>query len=459
MDRGTSMKIESPQTILLLVALFLLVGSIRITILPCNTTNYVPHDDCSSYSESGFVDYEPVYFSNPIPSDLTNYSTDLVWVEIDLSDNSSGIDINTIEVRTTEENGELSHWDRVYFWEGDPNSSIHIRVQLRLLPKMLNIVQFRANDNANLGYVCSCKFQLYYDPDLGVPKVQLIETGKLVEIENKIKLEWEGKYVDPTLLTYELFVNKPNETFNLIYEGTSSFHDFHFTIPGQYKWYVICYTQNMTDQSEVFSILYDPPLVEVEIPQDIKFETDDMDSIRVWVTNSLEYKVELSISIQSHFSFICETDHTIKIDPSGREFFDIIIKINGTLPGEFYINLYLTDQFAREKEIPITFSITDKTEEPIVGESDSPFSNIVFNIALTTSLLIIIIMSIIILLILKKKGKLNDVYKPIVINNRNRDDTLNNVSNTHIIREEMLDDEYLNNSPNSNVIIIEIDKN
>jgi hypothetical protein len=188
------------------------------------------------------VDTTELFFSEPVPTQESISDTNEVWVGITISDNTSGVNVSSIEYSISVNGGSSwGSWEKTPFDEWENDNEVDLKLFLTLPNGAKNLIRWRGYDNAGNGPTRSGVFTINIKSTERLPEAKLLSPGNNTMVDSSsIKLVWEPKNIISEKLRFDLYfgVSDPPTKLESNISATS-FNIENLTLGETYYWYVI----------------------------------------------------------------------------------------------------------------------------------------------------------------------------------------------------------------------------
>ncbi len=345
------------------------------------------------------IDTHQVYFTDPNPVEKVNITYGSFVVSITINDEISGVDLNTIFYRASMPNKQLSDWTK-YDVEGENASSIRVTLDLDLVPDMKNLVQFKARDMAFNDERSSDIFEIFYGPTLGTPASELTGPSNGFDVEKTVKLQWDGAYINPNNLTYELHIILPGgneETFDV--SGMEFSYDPK--IPGNYEWFIVSKADGRSSISASGTFSFQPEFVGVDLPVVTEATIGYDVPLAISIENTLEVDVDITITLEVPRGFFIERGDLYELTAGEIRDGFLVLNSSGVEKGLRQVVINASDSYGRFKLITIQLNVKEeKIDGPVVEDEGN---DIPIGLIIGVIVGIIILLVIIILVVMKRR--------------------------------------------------------
>ncbi|MFW3145962.1 MAG: kelch repeat-containing protein [Thermoplasmatota archaeon] len=292
-----------------------------------------------------FIDSHWVYFTEINPAKQVNITYSRFVVSLTINDELSGVDHSSIYYKKSLPDRQLSDWMKYDIANGS-SKSVKISMELELVPGIINLIQFKANDMAYNGDKESPYFRIHYDPELAVPKVTPISPENGDEAEDSQTLTWEADYINPNNLTYELHVIMPNGEENT-YTTSQMKWTYNPSIPGLYKWYVVAKADGKETTSVEFTFWYYLPFVDVLLPNLSEFKKGESQDIQMTLKNTLDIPITVSFSLNVDWGFSMEGNTEFQLGAGDEITVSLRLNSSSAELGSYTLKLNASDDYGR----------------------------------------------------------------------------------------------------------------
>ncbi len=349
------------------------------------------------------IDTHMVFFASidPDPTVQINTTKDTFTFTVTIMDDLSGVDLDSIQYQQSLPDRSLSEWEDINVTANDINN-VTFALTVDLVSGIKNIVGVRATDLAENEIRVSDKYGIYCNPGLATPQAVLgaPENGK--EVLKTVKLTWEGGFINPMNLSFEVHVMDPKGT-EFVFDLEEVSYDFDPVYPGIHQWWIVSRADGMTNQTEKRTFTFIAPLVEVSTESQYSGTEGQEIAVTLELSNPLVVSMNLTLSIDDSRGFTLAGGGDQSLLPGEEDKEGMIaIGTNGVAPGTYSLELNLTDEYGRSKIV--SFSVVleplDDGGSDIVNDTeDTPLALIA---AIGVIVLLIVIVAII---FFRKKGK------------------------------------------------------
>lgn len=362
------------------------------------------------------VDSHQVFFTDPNPPVQANVTYRSFVASITINDTLSGVDLNSIYYRYSLPSKQFSDWIN-YEINGTNENSIRVSVTLDLVPGMVNLVQFKARDVAMNDEKESVIMKIHYDPDLIVPRAELEGPADGYEAITKADLAWEGDYINPENLTYQVHVALPNGSETVIpVDGVE--YEYIPKIPGDYEWWIVSIADGKSNASEHRLFSYQPDFIDVTFPSTAEVTIGYDLPLEVSFENTLEVDVEITITLDVSRDFVITDGDTYQMSPGENVSGYLILNSSAAQKGGYKINIKVTDSYGREKIISVQLMVNEEIID--IPDDDTTDEGLPIPLIVGIAAGILLLIIIIILVLARRKGtdeeeeeEEDDLDKPI----------------------------------------------
>lgn len=354
------------------------------------------------------IDTHHVYFTDHSPEFRVNSTDRTHTFEVTVKDDISGVDHDSIYYQKSLPDLSFSDWIK-YDIESGVSNEINLSITLDLVPGILNLVTFKANDLADNGEWNSDTFVVHYDPTLGTPRAILEEPKHGSQVKGKITLAWDGDYIEPDELGYMVHVIAPDGEDRTFSTDEKSIL-FTPDIPGEYNWYVEAIAGELRNSSDRFSFFYNLDQVEVDVPSLTIIEKDESATIEFKFDNSLDVDVEVTVTLDAGRGFVIEGENVFDV-PAGEILkFDITLNSSEAKVGTHDLIVNVSDEYGRWQNVDLKIRVDAKEIEDDGGEEEGGLSMLMI-IIIVVGIIILLAVLLMVFLVLRAKKEESDVDK------------------------------------------------
>ena len=354
------------------------------------------------------IDNHRVEFSNPRPGIPINVTVPKYTVRIDLRDVHSGVDLDSIQYRVTDESRQFGDWMTYEHDFTNPMANLSLSLEMDLIPEMKNLAQFRAKDLAAIAredessiWRTSYVFSIYYDPDLANPVVNLIGPEDGTIIEEDVTLSWSGDYIYPSNLTYEVHLTDPDGEEKTFEMGADTSMDFSPDTPGTYSWFVRALADGEQKDSDMREFTYEPSFVTITPPGDITMKEGENAWINFTIFNTLRIPVTITASLDVDYVLNISSSDIPEAEAGSTVEASLLLETNVLEPNDYPIRVVLQDNFGRSESFQISLTVTQKDIED--GDEEEEEGGYLMIIIIVLVLLVIVVLALV--FFLRRKGE------------------------------------------------------
>jgi hypothetical protein len=169
-----------------------------------------------------WVDTEPVIFTKIYPLDDYIFSSSSINFNIEVKDNTSGVNGSSIEYSTSEDNGETwSDWEQIIGLKD--NLEIEVDLKLTFPNGTDNFIKFQASDIAGNGPFESTSFNIKINTWIAERlKTNLLRPKDQSKLATtSVKLSWELDTINLENIHYDIYLDTINPPLNIVYSDIS----------------------------------------------------------------------------------------------------------------------------------------------------------------------------------------------------------------------------------------------
>jgi hypothetical protein len=356
--------------------------------------------------------HKPIFY-DPLPMD-TNVTVFYYTVSIKVRDELSGVVPGTIQYHQTGTDRLFKEWANVpvEYIEND-NGNYTITMEVPLIPKIKNLVQFRAADVAGTGYAESMILTIYTDPELVIPKVTLISPDNGALITDPVELKWSTKFLDLPSVTYEVTVIDPYGNNITVGTGSSLIHSYSPSYPGMYTWKVFAIAPGKTGESAVRTFRYDPPFPTITPPATMTVKRNQSFELDFDISSSLKVQTNLTFNIANLQGFVLSGDTRFAVTPGSEGGAVLHLNASKSQLGDHTFNFNITDDYGRWSLVKVTVKVEDDwvpgTPDP---DGDGKGSSLVLFIVIAAVVLLLVALIVFFIVRRRNKSVLNMKVQP-----------------------------------------------
>ncbi|MFO8051000.1 MAG: zinc ribbon domain-containing protein, partial [Thermoplasmatota archaeon] len=347
------------------------------------------------------IDTHRVYFEDHQPSKRVNSTDGTHTFQVTVKDDLSGVDPDSIYYRKSKPDLSLTDWIK---YEADSNvsGSVDLSITLDLVPGIVNLVTFKANDVADNGERNSDTFIVHYDPTLETPQTILEEPKEGAQVKGKIKLAWKGDYIEPDELSYEVHVIAPDGEERVFPTDKMSM-DFTPDIPGEYRWYVVSMAEGKTNSSGEFSFFYTLDLAVVDLPSLATVEKGSDIPVEVKMENPLDIDLVLTFDLDVGKGFTIVGDSVFDLPAGEIVKGDLVLNSSMTNTGTHRLVLNVSDNYGRWQTMDLRIKVDPKPVDDDSEEEEEGISTITIVMIIVGVVVAIAVLLMLFLVIRAKK--------------------------------------------------------
>ena len=220
------------------------------------------------------------------------------------------------------------------------------------------------------------------------------------DVDEKVKLQWEGSYINPNNLTYEVHIILPGG-------GEESFDvgglQFEYTpkIPGNYEWYIVPKADGKSGVSESGTFSFQPEFISVDLPAltDVTIGYDV--PLAVTFENTLEVDVDITFSLEVPKGFFIVGEDTFELSAGETKEGFLVLNSSAAVKGMKQITVNISDSYGRMKLVNIQLNVKEEvTNGPAVTEKDDELP---IGLIIGVIVGVIILIVVIVLVVLKRR--------------------------------------------------------
>ncbi|OYT45479.1 hypothetical protein B6U90_03190 [Thermoplasmatales archaeon ex4484_6] len=364
-----------------------------------NTSRASPYVEASVIIDRHMVNF---IYVHPDPDHQLNVTDGEITVTVRIVDEHSGVDLSSIQYRQSLPDRSLSPWRDVNVSAEDVRN-VTISLTLDLVPDIKNIIGFRATDLADNPTRESRLIGIYYAPGLGTPQALLTSPADGLHVKGSTTLTWEGAYIEPDRLSYEVHVIDPNGEEHVAAVAGSPSLPFDPVIPGVHRWWVVAMADGMTNTTDEWTFVFDTAHVSVSIKGSVEAAEGQQAAVTLELENPLEIPVNLTVSLDDAEGFTIEGGASISLEPLESTESIIALGSSGIAPGTYRLSLNLSDEYGRWDVLEVNVRITPEgdTKEDGNGTSNGGFP--VWAIAAIGVIAVLIIAALVFFAVSRKK--------------------------------------------------------
>ena len=333
-----------------------------------NTGRAGPVMNASLIEDKHFIRFTDI---SPDPAKQINTTEGEFTFSITIEDELSGVNLSTIQYHQSLPDRSLSEWRDIEVQANDIKN-VTFSLTLDLVPGIKNVIGVRATDLAGNDFRESTKFGILYEPGLATPQAHMGGPDDGAEIEGKIRLEWEGGYIEPDMLSFDVHIEDPKGNEKTI-TTSNSFIEFTPTYPGEYTWWIVSKAEGMTNESEIRTFVYQAPMISVEQKETSEAVKGSEAAITLIVENPLTVGVNFTFDFQNLKGFTLEGGNEQSILPGEQKEVVIALGTSSVKPDSYLLELDTTDEYGRTLITDITVKITPQESEDEEEEEEGEF--------------------------------------------------------------------------------------
>jgi hypothetical protein len=346
-----------------------------------------------------FIDSHQIFYTDPNPPVQANVTYGSFTASITINDELSGVDLDTIFYRYSLPNKQLSDWIK-YEVEGNSSTSIRVSVDLDLVPGMVNLVQFKARDIAMNDVRESAVMKIHYDPELIVPKAELKGPADGYEAITKADLSWEGDYINPENLTYEVHVILPNGSEVMIPVDGVTF-EFIPKVPGDHDWWIVSIADGKRNESIHRFFSYQPDFIDITFPANAEVTIGYELPLDISLKNTLEVDVDINIVGVSRDFTIMEGG-SYSLSPGETATGYLILNSSAAQKGGYKIFINVTDSYGRYHKFEVQLTVSEEIID--TPDDETPDEGLPMALIAAIAAGVLILVLIIIVVLARRKG-------------------------------------------------------
>ncbi|MGA1822538.1 MAG: hypothetical protein ACMUIG_08420 [Thermoplasmatota archaeon] len=350
-----------------------------------------------------FIDNHKVVFSNPVPDKPVRVTYPQFTVRINLSDDISGLDLDSIEYKITGEDHKFTDWMKYPHNFTDPFAKLTLTLNINLWPGITNYVQFRADDMVGAGYRESHVFAIFYDPNLKIPVMDITAPEDGFTTKDDVKFTWKGDYIQPGNLTYEVHITNPRGEEIVVQAGNLSEADFTPTYPGVYTWFIRGKADGKSNDSESRSFTFDPDFATIVDPSGISMKSGETTLLSFDITNTLLVGINLTFSLSGGTGITIASGDELALSAGETGQAEIILDSTGVNPGDYTVTVRIEDDFGRSESINVPVKILKGDTQGPDDEKEKDNTWLYIIIAVVAILVILVI--VVIVVVMKRGGE------------------------------------------------------
>jgi len=317
------------------------------------------------------IDLHRPVFWDPSPKVKINITDETYEFTVRVRDDLTGLRTDAFRFRALEEDNDWGEWQTVHEAIVQDVGFL-LKSEITLMEKRENLVQFFARDlvgNTNESMVMA----IFTDPSLAAPVVGIVKPASDTRTQGKILLEWEGDYIDPSAISYELVITDPLGGTDNIPMGKVLSLNYAPMIPGTYGWKVVCTANDIVRETETRTFIYNPPFASISTPTGISVDQNQTFDLTFTVDNDLSIGVNLTFepSDLQGFKVLGGTEFPVT-SGKGRTV-TLILNASSAIPGSRKLSFNVSDEFGRFALVQVTVTVkapTDGGEVPDGSEKE-----------------------------------------------------------------------------------------
>ena len=355
------------------------------------------------------IDDHRVVFEDPRPAVPINVTDPAYTVRIKLRDELTGVDLNSIQYRVSDESRQFGDWTDFPHDFTDPGAVLNISYRMDLVPGVKNMVQFRAKDIAaearNEDYRkwrSSVVFAITYKPGLDDPIIELSSPADGTETDEDITLAWSGEYVNPLNLTYQVVITDPRGEVRTLEAHDSASMVFSPDIPGEYSWSVRGLADGKRNMSQVRTFFYDPPFADITPPEKLEVTQGERFTANFSITNNLKVSVNLTAALEEGSGMELIDSAMPSAGPGETVTASLTIRSGDLEPDVHSLTVLFTDDFDRSGSFEFEVDVLKKDEKREDDEEEEDEEGMGLFIIIGAAVLLLIILAVVVFLFMRR---------------------------------------------------------
>jgi hypothetical protein len=361
------------------------------------------------------IDSHRLRFEDLNPSRQVNVTYTKFVVSLRITDDVSGVDVSSIQVKYSLQNKALSDWIPMDL-NGEPplpvrvveeiasgvSNNVTISVTFDLVPGIDNLISFRAKDISDNGYKESPIFIIYCNPGQAIPRATLVEPLEGADMGGETTLTWKGYYINPLNLTYELHVVDPLGTEDTYPVSTTSY-DLDLPQPGVYKWWVVAKADGLSNKSLERTFINYLDFAKVTIPELVDVTIGYEVAVEMTIKNRLQVPVDMTITLDDPKGMAIMEGGELSLESGESKTLYLVLNTSGASAGSFKLPLNVSDSYGRYVIYQLQIKAVNEKDETPVDTDDEEGFPLELLLGIIGAVAVIVVLLAIVLLILKKK--------------------------------------------------------
>ncbi|MGA1848090.1 MAG: kelch repeat-containing protein [Thermoplasmatota archaeon] len=361
------------------------------------------------------IDSHRLRFVDLIPAKQVNVTyTDFV-VHLRITDDTSGVDVSSIQVKYSLPSKDLSDWVPMDLNDEPPlpvkvvedissgvSNNVTLSVSFDLVPGIDNLISFRANDISDNGYRESPIFIIYCNPNQAMPRASLVEPLEGADMGGETTLTWKGYYINPLNLTYDLHVVDPlgNEE---VYPVAGTSYQLDLPHPGVHTWWVVAKADGLSNSSLQRTFINYLDFARVTLPDLVDVTIGYEVAVEVIMKNRIQVPIDVSIALDESKGMSIMDGNELSLEAGESKTFYLVLNTSGVSAGSFKLPLNVSDSYGRYQVFQLQIkAVKEKDDTPVDSDEDEAFPmELLYGIAGAVAALVIL--AVIVFMILRKK--------------------------------------------------------
>lgn len=347
------------------------------------------------------VDTHMVVIEEVIPDPLFEYNVtqSTFTFRVNIKDELSGVDLDSIQFQQSLPDRSLSEW-MDYEVTADDIRNVSFSMTIELVGGIKNIFGIRAGDLAGNPIKESPKFGVRYDPGLATPQAWDLAPEEGTSTDGRISLTWEGDYINPQNITYQIHIEDPRGTEHIYDIGVTEY-DFKPAYPGIHTWWVVSKADGMTNQTDKMTFIFHTDLLGLTLNNEPSATIGNDVAVEIGVSNPLSIVLNYTISLVDAKGFTLKAEDIYTIISGAEETVIVALGSAGKEKGTYNLQLNITDEYGRSDILIVSLRL--EPEEDIGPDEEEEEGGIPIALIIGIVIIVLIVVIVIVVLVMRRK--------------------------------------------------------
>lgn len=335
----------------------------------------------------------------PDPMVQFNITQPTFTFSVNIIDELSGVDLETIQYQQSQPDRSLSDWMDLVITADDLNN-VTFSLTLDLVPGIKNIFGIRATDLAGNPLKESMKYGVVYEPGLSTPQAGGLGPEDGQSTTGIIELSWNGNYINPLNLTYELNVEDPLGTVH-VYDLSAVKYRFTPTYPGIYTWWVVSKADGLTNQTAKRTFVFSTDTLGSSLKNQPTATVGNDAAVEITISNPLDIELNFTLSLLNENGFTFKGDTSYNLSGGAQETIIIALGTVGKAAGTFNLKLNISDEYGRISFLDVQVKL--EPEEDTGGQNEENDDGPPIFLFIIIGIILLIVIIVIVVLVMRRK--------------------------------------------------------